>query len=203
MDRRDFFKQAAVFGLGLGGSAYVAGWHRQPAAGMAPPLRPPGALPEDSFTATCIRCLRCVDACPNHALLPLPSSDPRGPVGTPTLSPRSAPCILCSSESGQYLKCTEVCPSGALQLVEKTREQVQAKVHIGTAEVDTDLCYSYNNWSCGACFRACPLAGEAMTVGTWERPIIHADACIGCGCCERACIRYPHAIRVRSQREEG
>jgi MauM/NapG family ferredoxin protein len=201
MDRRDFFKQAAALGLGLGGAAYVSGLHTRRAEGAPLPLRPPGALPEDDFTATCIRCMRCVDACPNHALLPLGEGDARGPAGTPALSPRTAPCILCSSDPGSYLRCTEVCPSGALQLVEKTRAMVKEKVHIGVAEVDTGLCYSYNNWSCGACFRACPLAGEAMTVGTWERPIIHPEACIGCGCCERACIRYPHAIRVHAEGE--
>jgi ferredoxin len=84
-----------------------------------------------------------------------------------------------------------------LQLIRKEKEEIQKKVHIGTAEVDLDLCYSYNNWSCGACIRACPLPGEAMRSGNWEQPIIDPKACIGCGLCERACIRYPHAVRVR------
>jgi ferredoxin len=141
--------------------------------------------------------MRCVDACPNHALKALPLRSPDATGGTPTLNMREAACMLCSGEDGDYLKCTEACPSGALQLVRKTPEDIRAKVAMGTAQIDFDLCYSYNNWSCGACFRACPLAGEAMTVGAWERPTVHAEACVGCGCCERSCIRYPHAIRVK------
>ena len=143
--------------------------------------------------------MRCVDACPNHALVSIAPGSAGGRAGTPTLAPRKAACMLCMSVESDYLRCTEVCPSGALQLVQKTAEDIRAKVDIGVAELDPGLCYSFNNWSCGACFRACPLAGEAMTIGLWERPTVHPDTCVGCGCCERACIRYPHAIRVKAK----
>lgn len=196
-DRRQFLKQSAAIGISVGGGLYVSGLVTTTANGSAP-LRPPGALPEIDFASTCIRCMRCVDACPNHCLESLPGSA-GAKSGTPTMHPRRAACMLCSSVEGEFLRCTEVCPSGALQLIRKEKQDVKAKVAIGTAEIDFDLCYSYNNWSCGACFRACPLAGEAMTVGNWERPEIHPEACIGCGCCERACIRYPHAVRVKAR----
>lgn len=143
--------------------------------------------------------MRCVDACPNHALTPLPERSAGGAGGTPTMHPRRAACMLCSTEEGDYLKCTEVCPSGALQLIRKAHDEIVDMVAIGIAEIDLNLCYSYNNWSCGACFRACPLAGEAMTIGRWEQPTIHEESCVGCGCCERACIRYPHAVRVKKE----
>ena len=107
--------------------------------------------------------------------------------------------MLCAGVDGDYLRCTKVCPSGALQPIKKQPEEIQEKVAIGVAEIDFALCYSYNNWSCGACSRACPLAGKAMTSGLWERPTIPAEACIGCGCCERSCIRYPHAVRVKGR----
>lgn len=29
-----------------------------------------------------------------------------------------------------------------------------------------------------------------------ERPILNASYCVGCGLCERACVRYPQAITV-------
>ncbi|RJP32908.1 MAG: 4Fe-4S dicluster domain-containing protein [Phycisphaerales bacterium] len=199
VSRRDFVRQSAAVGVALGAGGYLAGL-AGPRATAAPPLRPPGALDEESFLATCIRCMRCTDACPNHALVPMQDRDGRGGSGTPTMEPRKAACMLCATEDGDFLKCTEVCPSGALQLVRKDREDIGAKVAIGIAEIDLNLCYSYNNWSCGACFRACPLAGEAMTIGRWERPTVHPQACVGCGCCERACIRYPHAIRVMTGR---
>ena len=195
--RRDFVKQAAAVGATVGGAAYVAGLLQPVRAGQPAPLRPPGALTEKDFLSTCIRCMRCVDVCPNHCLEPAPSSAGGRIAGTPTMHMRKAACMLCMDADGNYLKCTEVCPSGALQLVKKDREDIAAKVAIGTAEIDFDLCYSYNNWSCGACYRACPLAGEAMTIGMWERPTVHPEACVGCGCCERACIRYPHAVRVK------
>ncbi len=198
VSRREFVKQSVAVGATIGVGAITVGVVSNSPNDQPPPLRPPGSLPEDDFVATCIRCMQCVDACPNHALVPMPLSEPGGRASTPTMHPRKAACMLCASDDGDYLKCTEVCPSGALQLVKKDRQNVLDNVAIGVAEIDFDLCYSYNNWSCGACFRACPLAGEAMTIGSWERPTIHAEACVGCGCCERSCIRYPHAIRVRS-----
>ncbi|MFQ5461589.1 MAG: 4Fe-4S dicluster domain-containing protein [Phycisphaerae bacterium] len=197
VDRRGFLKQSAAIGAAVGGGALVSGLGTGGHVAAAPaPLRPPGALPEEEFLATCIRCLRCVDACPNHCLESHPPDHGGALASTPTMYPRKAACMLCSKEDGDYLKCTEVCPSGALTLVRKEREEILEKVSIGLAEIDFDLCYSYNNWSCGACYRACPLAGEAMTIGNWERPTIHPEACVGCGCCERSCIRYPHAVRV-------
>ncbi len=195
--RREFVKQTAAVGATVGVGAYAAGLCGEADAKGAP-LRPPGALPEDEFLATCIRCMRCVDACPNRALASFPQSEPGRRAGTPRMEPRKAACMLCTLEDCDFLKCTEVCPSGALTLVRKEKEEIQEKVAIGVAQLDLDLCYSYNDWSCGACYRACPLAGSAMTVGAWERPTVHADACVGCGCCERACIRYPHAIRVKA-----
>lgn len=203
MNRREFVKQSAGIGIVLGAGMVVSGKlptivGTEAKASSPLPLRPPGALSEQDFLATCIRCMRCVDACPNHALVPVPSSQRDNGTGTPTMHPRKAACMLCAADDGDFLKCTEVCPSGALQLVEKNKNDIMDKVKIGIAELDLELCYSYNNWSCGACYRACPLAGEAMTIGLWERPTVHPEACVGCGCCERSCIRYPHAIRVKS-----
>ena len=163
--RREFVKQSGAIGATAACSVYFAGW--MPKANGANPrcLRPPGALAEEEFASTCIRCQRCVNACPNHALVPVTASDDRSVAGTPTMHPRTAACMLCMDGDGDYLKCTQACPSGALRLVSKSKEDIQEHVRIGTAEIDLGLCYSYNNWSCGACFRACPLPGEAMTLG--------------------------------------
>jgi ferredoxin-type protein NapG len=199
MDRRSFLKSALTAGtFSAAGVWLVSPWLRPPAA-KGDPLRPPGALEEPDFLSRCIRCLRCADACPNRAVLLLDNSFGRHRALTPAIQARRQACMLCNGTEGKYLRCTEVCPSGALQKVRREPEEIQTKVRMGTAEIDRALCYSYNHWTCGACYRACPFAGRAMTLGLWERPEVHPASCVGCGLCERSCIRYPQAIRVKAR----
>lgn len=108
--------------------------------------------------------------------------------------------MLCSRVEGEYLRCTEVCPSGALRPILKSLGSIRDNVQMGVAKIDLNLCYSYNNYTCGTCVYACPLQGVAIRAGLWERPVVNEEACIGCGLCERACIRYPQAIRVEPVR---
>ena len=115
---------------------------------------------------------------------------------TPVIFPRRQACILCRGVPGDDLLCTAACPSGALRRIRRDTVSVQAEVAMGTARVDTHLCYSYNGASCGACVRACPFEGTALRAGLWEKPIVDPEACVGCGLCERACVRYPQAIHV-------
>lgn len=200
MQRRDFIKNAfstaAVVGCGaaLGPLGMPGG---PEVADGSVPLRPPGALDEEDFLSHCIRCMRCVDACPNNTLIPLNDSFGEERQSTPAIKARRQACMLCQGVKGDFLKCGEACPTGAIEKVHKDANSIREQVDMGTAEIDFELCYSYNNWSCGACFRACPFPNEAMSLGLWERPEIHADKCIGCGLCERACIRYPQAIRIK------
>lgn len=204
LNRRKFIQSAVAALTVVGWSG--AGWWFATGGGadLVPCVRPPGALNEDDFLATCIRCGRCADACPNRCIVNFtedsgkdfsmaPSAAQRG---TPVIFPRGQACILCNDAPGDELLCTAACPTGALQLVKKTVEAIQESVDMGTAEVDLNLCYSYNGASCGVCVRACPLEGVALKAGLWEKPIVDPEACVGCGLCERACIRYPQAIRV-------
>lgn len=196
MDRRSFIKNSLAAAVTIGCGATL-GALAGPSSAQGHPVRPPGARSEDEFLSKCIRCMRCVDACPNQAIIPLDSTSGPRLQSTPAIKARRQACMLCNKIDGDYLKCTEACPTGALQLVRKDPDDIQAKVSMGVAEIDTSLCYSYNGVSCGACYWACPFPGKSITLGMWEKPTIHADACIGCGLCERACIRYPQAIRVR------
>jgi Pyruvate/2-oxoacid:ferredoxin oxidoreductase delta subunit len=67
---------------------------------------------------------------------------------------------------------------------------------MGTARVNEDMCFSFHGRTCGACYRACPLAGEAIKIGVFETPHVQHEACVGCGLCEQACLHLPQAIRV-------
>ena len=73
-------------------------------------FRPPGALPEMAFLATCTRCGACEPVCPPHAIQPVPTSGGLA-AGTPSLDPRSQPCIVCLD-----MPCVKACPTGALTL---------------------------------------------------------------------------------------
>lgn len=195
---------AAVIGLGTGG------WLAAGTGDAVACVRPPGALPEEDFLSTCIRCGRCSDACPNRCIVAFTEESGRevsmapgaGQRGTPVIFPRRQACMLCNGVPGDTLRCTAACPTGALTPVLKTTEGIRS-LEMGTAEVDEHLCYSFNGASCGVCVRACPLEGSALRAGLWERPIVDPDVCIGCGLCERSCVHYPQAIRVRARSEEA
>jgi len=71
-------------------------------------LRPPGALDEDIFLASCIKCGQCLQVCPPQVIKLAGISQGFG-IGTPYIVPRQGGCILCSG-----LPCVLACPTGAL-----------------------------------------------------------------------------------------
>jgi len=71
-------------------------------------LRPPGALDEDIFLASCIKCGQCLQVCPPQVVKLAGISQGFG-IGTPYIIPREGGCILCSG-----LPCVLACPTGAL-----------------------------------------------------------------------------------------
>ncbi len=153
-------------------------------------LRPPGALKESQFKEQCIGCFKCATACPNDCIEMAGFEHGFENVHTPTIVARSKACTLC-------MRCTEVCPTGALTETSRDMEVINKEIKMGTASVDKDLCFSYHGRTCGVCYRACPFPGKALTVGLYEQPTVHPDFCVGCGLCEQACIHMPQAIRVK------
>lgn len=206
-ERRDFILNA-IKGLGLAATGGLA-WGGFIEEGKSAPLilRPPGALPEKDFIASCIKCGMCVEACPYDALALV---EPGGskPIGTPYFTPRTNPCHMCKD-----IPCVPVCPTGSLDktLVSKKTDEGDLKLNIneakmGLAVIDRETCIAYSGIQCDACYRACPRIDEAVTVDysrnertgkhAIQAPVVHSEACTGCGLCENACVTRKASIFV-------
>lgn len=192
-----FFRPRDVAVAATGGLVWTKVVADAKAAGIA--YRPPGALPNDAFLATCIRCGQCVEACPFDTLKLADASDPHQ-AGTPFFEPRKEPCHMCGDAP-----CIEACPSGAL--VKGTAiEDADMGVAVLT---DQENCLAFLGLRCEVCYRACPVQGDAITLEFREQepqhgsdrhafflPTVHADHCTGCGKCEYVCVIEEPAIRV-------
>ena len=195
-DRREFIKRAAqtTAVAGCGGLLWNALLAQQAAAASAP-LRPPGARPERDFAAACIKCGQCVQACPYQTLMLARPGEP-SVTGTPVFEPRSIPCFMCED-----IPCAKACPTGALDAGMSDIRTAK----MGLAVIDPASCLSWQGLRCEICYRACPVQGKAITVQPHPRqisrhalfvPVVHAEACTGCGLCEKRCPTEEAAIRV-------
>jgi len=165
-------------------------------------LRPPGAINEEDFLSTCIKCGMCVEACPFDTLV-LAAPGENKPLGTPYFTPREVPCYMCTD-----IPCVPVCPTGALDQdsVTTNGELDINKADMGVAIVDTKNCIAFWGIQCDACYRACPLLDQAIYLEyeknertgkhAFLKPIVNSDFCTGCGLCERACVTKKSAIIV-------
>ncbi|MEK6800053.1 MAG: 4Fe-4S dicluster domain-containing protein [Planctomycetota bacterium] len=149
-------------------------------------LRPPGAIGPERFSDTCRRCGECVRACPASAIFPLETSISRL-AGTPNIDPAKAACVLCEG-----LKCTHVCPSGALQALTES-----SMVRMGLAKVSTTRCVRTIGDPCDECVVRCPLGARAIRLAGAGPPEIVVPGCTGCGVCELYCPTSPKAVIIR------
>jgi len=165
-------------------------------------LRPPGA-DDESFIQSCIKCGLCVEACP-YDTLKLASVGQNIALGTPYFEPRDIPCYMCT-----HIPCTETCPSGALDLKRLVKESEKPNIEnakMGLAVIHKETCIAFWGIQCDACYRACPLMNEAITLEFEKnqqtkkhanlKPVVNSDVCTGCGVCEHACIVEKAAIAV-------
>lgn len=192
---------ARTVGLaGLGGLVWSAYVDEVTASTLL--LRPPGALKEKDFLSTCIKCGMCVEACPFDTLMLAKPGDNK-PIGTPFFTPRDVPCYMCPD-----IPCVPVCPTGALDEASVTTDD-KLDINIadmGLAIIDNNSCIAFWGIQCDACYRACPLLGEAITVEYTKNkrtgkhalmtPVVQMDVCTGCGLCEQACVTEKAAIFV-------
>jgi ferredoxin-type protein NapG len=195
--RRQFLQQ-----LGQGSAMAACGgliWayllNAQQARAAVNALKPPGALADEGFNATCIKCGKCVVACPYDTLRLAAPGEPV-PIGTPYFVAREIPCYMCPD-----IPCLKACPTGALS---PELDDI-AEARMGLAVIDIENCLSWQGLRCEICHRECPLKGKAISVVHNPRkrskhamfvPLVHSDACTGCGICEKACPTQEAAIKV-------
>jgi ferredoxin-type protein NapG len=83
-------------------------------------LRPPGALEEAEFLASCIKCGQCVQVCPVEAIKLAHMLDGFG-IGVPYINARKQACDF----SCDAVQCVLACPTGALSHHIDKKEQVR------------------------------------------------------------------------------
>jgi ferredoxin-type protein NapG len=206
-ERREFLiKGFKSLGLAATGGLAWSGFIEE---GKSSPLilRPPGALSEKEFIASCIKCGMCVEACPYDALVLAEPGDNK-PIGTPYFTPRTNPCYMCKD-----IPCVTACPTESLDksLVSDKDESGELKLNInlakmGLAVIDRETCIAYAGIQCDACYRECPSIDKALTEEyiriertgkhAMRAPVVHSDACTGCGRCENACVTRKASIFV-------
>lgn len=147
-------------------------------------VRPPGAVPEDCFTALCARCGNCMSACPYDILQPDVGGS--GVLGflTPVADFTERYC------SEWCRDCTAVCPTGALQPLSL---EVKQERPMGRAVIDHEHCIAWTDGEhCMVCQEFCPyLAVESVESNGVPCPVVDEDACRGCGACESQCPARP------------
>ena len=150
------------------------------------PLTPPGSQSFQHFAQHCTGCQLCVSECPNDVLRP--STDLMH-LMLPTMSYERGHC------RPECTRCSEVCPAGAIKLVDKPEK---SSIQIGHAVwIKKNCVVLTDEVECGNCARHCP-AGAIEMVPLDENdeespmvPAINETACIGCGACEYVCPSRP------------
>lgn len=198
MSRRQFLGNSlktacsvGLFGLGLGLFA------RQSYSLPSQAVRPPGALDEKTFLGACVRCGLCVRDCP-YDTLRLAEVGEDVALGTPYFVAREIACRMCED-----IPCVAACPTGAL---DKSLEVIE-DARMGLAVIiDQENCIAFQGLRCEVCYNVCPVKGKAITLETRQNvrtgrhamfiPVVHSNACTGCGLCEEACILEEAAVKV-------
>lgn len=198
MNRRQFLGNMLRTACGVGLVGLGLGIYARRAASLpAQVIRPPGALPEDDFIGACIRCGLCVRDCP-YDILSLATIGDDIATGTPYFVARTGPCEMC-----EEIPCVAACPTNALDHGLSDIEQSRMGLAV---VVDHENCIAFQGLRCEVCYNVCPIRGRAITLDMLHNPrsgkhaffipVVHSDACTGCGLCEHACILEQAAVKV-------
>lgn len=149
------------------------------------PVSPPGSTGVERFKETCTACQLCVSVCPSNVLQP--SFLEYGFTGM--MLPRmDFHASFCNYDC---VKCTEICPTGALiPLTKEEKHQVQ----VGEVRLELQSCVVVKDeTACGACAEHCPT--QAVKMVSYKKgltiPMIEPEYCVGCGGCEYICPTRP------------
>jgi ferredoxin-type protein NapG len=185
--RREFLRSVALTGglLGLSLLGYIP-----VVSGKAPRLRPPGALAEAKFLASCIKCGQCVQVCPVEAIRLADLGDGFG-VGTPHLDARDQACDF----SCDGLQCVLACPTGAL-----THEiNYPHETRMGFARLDRpDACLAVRGEGFRGQARGPGFAGKLRydDIDRWN-PLYVRDNPYDLELCDLCVRQCPIEIRIR------
>jgi ferredoxin-type protein NapG len=120
---RTILLTGGVFGAALSGYLPLAYAQRQR-------LRPPGALDEKDFLASCIKCGQCVQVCPVSAIKLADLVDGFG-VGVPYIDARAQACDF----SCDAVQCILACPTGSLTYKKPAFVATRAGAQLATAPI--------------------------------------------------------------------
>ncbi|MCK5878017.1 MAG: 4Fe-4S dicluster domain-containing protein [Candidatus Marithrix sp.] len=116
--RRRFLRTVGLF-VGVMGAS-LATFLPVVAKLIPPRLRPPGAIKEEDFLASCIKCGQCVQVCPVEAIFLAELDDGMG-IGVPYIDARSQACDF----SCDAVQCVLACPTGSLSHEITKKEEVR------------------------------------------------------------------------------
>jgi polyferredoxin len=123
-------------------------------SGAAKLIRPPGALAEADFLATCSRCGECLKVCPTNVLQPAVFEAGLEGVFTPRLDFTRSFCEYNCAE------CGKVCPTRSIRPLALAQKQ---RTVIGLAVIDHKLCIPWSQGKeCLVCEELCPVAQKAI-----------------------------------------
>jgi ferredoxin-type protein NapF len=145
-------------------------------------IRPPWALAEERFRASCTRCDDCIRSC--HARLLR-----RDEQGYPVVSFSDAGCDFCGV-------CLQACQPGALHA--DRPDPQRAWRHVPRIN---DACLSFRGVVCRACGDYCEPRALRFSLLTRGRalPDIDAASCTGCGQCLAVCPANAISIHVAQE----
>lgn len=149
------------------------------------PVCPYGAISLEHFTSYCTACSLCVNACPEHVIIPSINEYGLAGIMQPRMDYHKSFCNF------DCVRCTEVCPTGALLPL-----SVEAKklTQIGKVNFIKENCIvETEGTDCGACSEHCPTKAVSMVPYRDKLviPEVNNEICVGCGACEFACPTKP------------